>query len=642
MNHVIRTTFENYTRTGDFAVIAICTVMIVLLFTSYVSRTKSFRIFSGIIAVLIIAAFVNIAYYEMVWLDRPDLFVLVCALRILYQALLFIVFLLFALYTMEVSGLERRKARLVSAGFIALVVLFVAVDIIRDLISGGFQSAEDGSVVQKTSLFTVAYIVFSVLLILLLTRVRNLVYRRVLYGFYGTMVISVLTRIGQQLLNQASLTTMCFVFPVIGMFYIMHSNPYNVRLGSVDVRAMEDYVRNMQARKEPFFFLSLLLPDYEGEGKELPEEIRAQVRRFSTAFFRGCVLFQIGNGHVILMVPKRRNADFEQNRAVILDAFNQQYRRFRIPYKIVIGRSIDEISRKNEYASLVRCISRDMPENSVHQIEPDDIVKFNRSEYILHELADIHSKRDLNDPRVLAFCQPVLNLETGRFDTAEALMRLELEEAGMVFPDQFIPLAEEHGYIHVLTEIILHKTCRAIRSLAEEGFLIKRISVNVSVLELKDDAFCRDLIRIIESNRVPGEKVAIELTESSSEADFMIMKEKIEELRGKGIQFYLDDFGTGYSNMERIMELPFDIIKFDRSMVVASGMDERSETIVRSLARMFRDMKYSVLYEGVEDEKDEERCRAMSAAYLQGYRYSRPVPIEQLREFVPKAERGER
>ena len=637
MNHTIRTTFEIYTRTGDFAVIAICTVMIVLLFTSYVSRTKSFRIFISIITVLVIAALVNIIYHEMVRLDNPDLFTLICILRIIYQALLFGVFFLFALYTMEVSGLEHRKARMIAIGFTALVVLFVAADIIRDLTSDGFQNAEDGTVVQKNFLFTIAYIVFSVLLILLLTRVRNLVYKRVMYGFYGTMAIAFLTRLGQQLLNQASLTTMCFVFPVIGMFYIMHSNPYNVSLGSVDVRAMEDYVRNMQARKQPFFFLSLLLPDFEGEGKEMPEEIRAQVRRFSTAFFRGCVLFQIGNGHVILMVPKRRNEDYEQNRTMILEAFDKQYQRFRRSYKIVTGSSMDEISNKNEYASLIRFVSRDMPENSVHHIEPDDIVKFNRNEYILHELADIYSRRDVNDPRVLAYCQPVFNLESGHFDTAEALMRLQLEKTGMVFPDQFIPLAEEHGYIHVLTEIILHKTCQEIRRLTEEGFLIKRVSVNVSVLELKDDTFCGDMIRIIDNNQIPGEKVAIELTESNSEADHMIMKEKIEELRGKGIQFYLDDFGTGYSNMERIMELPFDIIKFDRSMVIASGMDERSENIVQSLARMFKDMKYSVLYEGIEDEKDEERCKAMSAMYLQGYKYSRPVPIEKLRAFIPKA-----
>lgn len=273
----------------------------------------------------------------------------------------------------------------------------------------------------------------------------------------------------------------------------------------------------------------------------------------------------------------------------------------------------------------------------MYRIGPEDIARFNREEYILRELTDIHNKQDLEDPRVLAYCQPVFNLRTGRFDTAEALMRLKLPETGLVFPDQFIPLAENHGYIHALTEIILHKTCREIRRLTEEGMSITRISVNVSALELKDDGFCGDIDRIISVNRIPGEKIAIELTESRSEADFMLMKAKIDELRREGIKFYLDDFGTGYSNMERIMELPFDIIKFDRSLVIASGADERSGRIVENLAHMFKDMEYSVLYEGVEDDVDEERCREMSASYLQGYKYSRPVPIEQLRDFLPKA-----
>ena len=216
-------------------------------------------------------------------------------------------------------------------------------------------------------------------------------------------------------------------------------------------------------------------------------------------------------------------------------------------------------------------------------------------------------------------------------------MRLKLEQTGLVYPDQFIPLAESHGYIHVLTEIILHKTCREIRRMTEEGYRISRVSVNVSVLELKDESFCGDINRIIDDNRISGEKIAIELTESRTESDFMIMKEKIEQLRRQGIQFYLDDFGTGYSNMERIMELPFDIIKFDRSLVIASGTDERSERIVENLAHMFRDMEYSVLYEGVEDDMDEDRCREMSASYLQGYKYSRPVPIERLRDYLPMA-----
>ena len=120
------------------------------------------------------------------------------------------------------------------------------------------------------------------------------------------------------------------------------------------------------------------------------------------------------------------------------------------------------------------------------------------------------------------------------------------------------------------------------------------------------------------------------------EALYELMKDKIEELKDKGIKFYLDDFGTGYSNMERIMELPFDIIKFDRSLVIASDTDDRSEKMVENLANMFDDLNYSVLYEGVENENDEKRCIKMFASYLQGYKYSRPIPIIELSNFFSK------
>ena len=115
------------------------------------------------------------------------------------------------------------------------------------------------------------------------------------------------------------------------------------------------------------------------------------------------------------------------------------------------------------------------------------------------------------------------------------------------------------------------------------------------------------------------------------------MKERLNELRDSGIKFYLDDFGTGYSSFERIMKLPFDIIKFDRSLTVASGVDVKTETMVSYLAHMFTDMNYSVLYEGIEDENDEERCIAMFARYLQGYKYSKPIPIEQLTDYFVKS-----
>ena len=103
-----------------------------------------------------------------------------------------------------------------------------------------------------------------------------------------------------------------------------------------------------------------------------------------------------------------------------------------------------------------------------------------------------------------------------------------------------------------------------------------------------------------------------------------------------GIKIYLDDFGTGYSNMEHIMKLPLDIIKFDRSLVESASLNKSFEFMVSSLSNMFSIIGYSLLYEGIEDESDQKRCISMKAEYLQGYRYSKPVPIESLKLYIGK------
>ncbi|MBR1743106.1 MAG: EAL domain-containing protein, partial [Lachnospiraceae bacterium] len=248
----------------------------------------------------------------------------------------------------------------------------------------------------------------------------------------------------------------------------------------------------------------------------------------------------------------------------------------------------------------------------------------------------IDEKKDLEDERILVYCQPVYNIAGECYDTAEALMRLNLDGLGMVFPDQFIPLAEKYDFIHTMSQIILNKVCKQVHDFLDHDFQVKRISVNFATSEMHDAHFCDDVKSIIRNSGIPFEKIAFELTETQDENDFLMLKTKIEELQEQGIKFYLDDFGTGYSNFLRIMELPFDIIKFDRSLVIAAMNSIKSETIVSYLAHMFSDMNYSVLYEGIETEADETKCTKMCARYLQGYKYSRPIPIAQLENYFAK------
>ena len=631
-----------YNRMGDVGVVALCIMVFILLSTSYVVRNKSYRVFNAIVGFIFVAAIINVGFGEVYNLhitNNPYITGLLYSLRLFYQILLFNVFFAYALYTTIVTNMPHKKARIVALVGTGLFLGLVIADICLTFSGVGFTIHNDsGYASEKFDIFMVGYLIFIVFIGILMLGIRKLIYKKVLWGFYLSSALAVIIRIAQWFLKESSLTTLTFMIPTLSMLYTMHLNPYNISTGTLDARALEDMVNNLYKRKKAFIIMSLMLPDFVGEGKSLPEAVKYQTRRFTIEYFRDGTLFQIGNGQIVMVAKIDKNPDYEDWMQTILGAFQEQYKIHKMPYKIVYGTSFLNTIGSNKYLSLIDFIHGNIPENTTHRIDDKDIARFEDNEFILSELEDIYKKCDLNDPRVMVFCQPVFNIQTKRFDTAEALMRLALENVGLISPVVFIPMAEKRGYIHVLTKIILNKTCQTIKKLNDEGgFILNRISINVSMIELKDKNFCSDINRIIHDNNIPGHKIAIELTESQNEEDFMIMKERIEVLHEEGIQFYLDDFGTGYSNMERILELPFDIIKFDRSMVIASGQDERSERIVENLARMFSDFNYRVLYEGIEDNADENRCLSMSATYLQGFKYSKPIPIGQLHTFLTKS-----
>ena len=625
----------NYSPVGDLVSVSVCFVMLILMFFSYNRHTRNFRIFLELIGLLIGAAFCNITMNMLGAMNDPAVGNYILLLRTLYHTLLFTIFIMFIVYITEAARLKKRE-RLPfnwAAGIIWLVVFII--DVAETVMY--WNAPEVGSlrgISMKT--FLAGYVAYIILIALLLVRIRGKVFRRVMMSFYGTIVISFMMLVIQMANRNSSFMVATFLYPVIAMFYTMHSNPYDAKLGTVDIRAFDDMIATSYRKKQEFLYMSLYLRGMGEEDAASSEEISALLRKQCVSAFRGALLFSVAKDHMIMTVPLRQNPDYKEKIDMVMGRFNKEYNRLQQDYKIVIGMSMDELSEHNEYVSFINSIHRVIPDNTVHTVNEEDYLRYRRHDRIRHELEYIYRKCDLDDPRVLCYCQPVYNINTGRYDTAEALMRLELDGLGVVPPLEFIPMAEEYSYIHVLTKIILHKVCDQVRKLTDRGYSLSRISVNISAIELKAESFCDDIYDIIDGSGITGDQIAIELTESQSERDFVIMKEKISELKEKGIKIYLDDFGTGYSNMERIMALPFDIIKFDRTMVLASEANERSHQIVESLAKMFADMNYSVLYEGVEQDEEEKMCMDMEASYLQGFKYSKPIPIETLDTYLDK------
>lgn len=162
-------------------------------------------------------------------------------------------------------------------------------------------------------------------------------------------------------------------------------------------------------------------------------------------------------------------------------------------------------------------------------------------------------------------------------------------------------------------------------------FIVKLVLTCVGLCIL---GFGLATIGVVSKYDIDYSKLGFEITESIEADDFNVINDVLSKFRKLGIKLYLDDFGTGYSNIEHITKLPIDIIKFDRSLVISSGEDDVSNFMVDSLSNMFDIIGYNILYEGIENQSDQDRCISMKACYLQGYRYSKPIPIENLPKFI--------
>lgn len=225
--------------------------------------------------------------------------------------------------------------------------------------------------------------------------------------------------------------------------------------------------------------------------------------------------------------------------------------------------------------------------------------------------------------------QPQVEVKTGKLYGVEALLRWEHSKYGLIFPGEFIPLAEEQGLIVSFGEWVLRTACRQVRRWREAGVNV-RISVNLSPLQLTDGRILRVVEEALSESEVAAEALTLELTEGAVLGDSEMTMEVLRDLRAMGVGLALDDFGTGYSSMGYLNRLELNSIKIDRTFVRDVPDDEDNSAIVRAIVAMSKSFGYSVVAEGVETDEQAQALAALGCEYLQGYHLSRPVSSEEI------------
>lgn len=258
------------------------------------------------------------------------------------------------------------------------------------------------------------------------------------------------------------------------------------------------------------------------------------------------------------------------------------------------------------------------------------------SETSLSLLTELRNAIERNEFRL--HVQPKMKLSTGEVVGVESLVRWQHPVRGNVFPDEFIPFAEQTGFIRVLTQWVLEQSAALCRDMAAKGIDLK-VSVNLSTRDLLDQDLPHKFGDMLARHGVLPASFCLEITESAIMDDPVRAQQTLERLHAMGVDLSIDDFGTGYSSLAYLKRLPVDELKIDKSFVLNMENDIGDTKIVRSTIDLGHNMGLRVVAEGIESEAVWRLLAALGCDEGQGYFMSRPIPgdrlVEWIRNWVP-------
>jgi diguanylate cyclase (GGDEF)-like protein/PAS domain S-box-containing protein len=243
-------------------------------------------------------------------------------------------------------------------------------------------------------------------------------------------------------------------------------------------------------------------------------------------------------------------------------------------------------------------------------------------------------RKGLREDEFCLHFQPQISLSTGAVIGAEALIRWNHPERGLLLPGQFIPVAEESTLVVSLGEMVLEKACRQIHLWDVLDFPVFPLAVNLSARQLCCAGLPDFIARMLDKYELDPARLHLEITESMLMADLATASAVLRRLQEMGIKVALDDFGTGYSNLAYIKQFPISTLKIDRSFVGDLEKDENARLLTSAVVSLGKSLRLEVLAEGVETEQQRDFLEQAGCDNAQGYHFSRPLPIGSFNDFV--------
>jgi EAL domain-containing protein (putative c-di-GMP-specific phosphodiesterase class I) len=229
--------------------------------------------------------------------------------------------------------------------------------------------------------------------------------------------------------------------------------------------------------------------------------------------------------------------------------------------------------------------------------------------------------------------QPQIDLAKGNITGIEALLRWRLPNGKLLFPDKFIPVAEESGLILDLGEWVLNAACRQIKSWNKLPNPMPPLAINLSTLQFKQFNLVKNIAKTIEQYGIDPSVFELEITETALMVDTSITIKNLNALREMGFRLSLDDFGTGFSSLNYLTKLPVQTLKIDKTFI-RDYKDKRNHAIILALITLCKDLELTTIAEGVETEEQRNFLFNSGCDQYQGYLFSRPLPADEIANLI--------
>lgn len=454
----------------------------------------------------------------------------------------------------------------------------------------------------------------------------------VIIGIGSILIAAVIQFLNNELLMIAFSEAMCMI-----VLFLWLENPgyyIDLRTGMFNQNAFNLYTTQLYRSNSRFSLIQIIYEPGSCRSQSI-DELLTEVVSFLLTVPRVLTFKNVGNEIVVIIENKENTESSAEVLQKLRARFDEGWGKSRDveinPYWIYIP-DANIVNNTGELVNMLRYVrqnSLELAETHLAEVGRELADSINEENLIAELIAGA-----LNDDRVEVFYQPIYSTKERAFTAAEALVRIRDEFGNIVPPAKFIGVAESNGMILKLGETVFRKVCRFLSENDPHSIGLRYIEVNLSMIQCADDRLANDYIGIMKEHGITPDMINLEITESASLEAKATLLQNMRRLIDFGVSFSLDDFGTGHSNLNYIIDMPVEIVKFDREMTSAYFENSKAKYIMDAAMDMIHGMNLNIVSEGVETEDQLRVMEDLNINFIQGFLFSKPLPESEFLAFL--------